>query len=446
MLALLASLALGAAVGEPACPTLPQVVDASLSVAPAVTRAEVEREIARARVLAARSEALPQVRFFGQTGLGDRLPLDQSRDDQLGISANLELFTFGQRSAAISAARQTLRAAQAGELQAQVDIAARSILLAFELLRTAKIVALTTAQTQGYARDADTVHERLERGLVTRSDARQIEARFAAALARREEAERIHETIAIQLSVLTGTELHCIDEASAMGLGRGLRSALGAMGAEEALALAEDHAFTLARAEAEVRSAEARLRAANRAGRPSLSLNAFVLGAYDDSELPIDDRWRREDRVGFSIRQDLFTGGRLRAERAESRSRLRGAMADLEAEEQQLELEVRTAVAGAVRQDVIATRRAVAARAALDRLEATLLELERGTKTVTEFVLANEAYYDAAIDEANAAFLRDEDLVRLAAITGLLLDIDLDHPPDAEGVEEIVVGIAGGGR
>jgi outer membrane protein TolC len=84
-------------------------------------------------------------------------------------------------------------------------------------------------------------------------------------------------------------------------------------------------------------------------------------------------------------------------------------------------------VLSAMRQGAIFSRRQAAAAASLDRLEATTMELERGTKTITDFVLANDDYYNAAITEANAAFQRDEDLVRVAALTGLLLSIDLDR-------------------
>lgn len=421
-----------AAAQDDRCVSIPETIDAALAVQPALSRAEADREIARAQVLAARSERLPQFALFGQAGIGDRQPLDQSRDDQIGISANLEIFTFGVRSAAITAARETLRAAQAGEIQAQIDIAEQAILLYFELLRAERLVMLTSAQTDGYAQEAATVNVRLDRGLVTRSDARQIEARYAAALARREEAEILRDEIAIQLSVFVGGEVSCAREASAARLASALLAHLGDLKPAEALLLAEQSALNLRQAEAQVRSAEAEVRRANRAGRPTLNLNAFVLGNYDDSELPVEDRWDQEERVGFSIRQELFSGGRLRADRAESRGRLRGAMANMESVEQQLEVDVRRAVLGVQRQGAIQSRREAAAFAARDRLDATTLELERGTKTITDFVLANEDYYAAAIEEATAAYIRDQELVRLAAVTGLLLDIDLADVPEAE--------------
>ncbi|MEE4211392.1 MAG: TolC family protein, partial [Parvularcula sp.] len=293
------ALAAAATAQEVGCASIPQVLDAALNTAPAVTRAGADREIARARVLAARSGGRPQLSLFGQTGIGNTQPLDQTRDDQIGVSANLELFTFGQRSAEITAARETLRAAQAGELQAQTEVAERAILLYFELLRVSRLLELTSAQTEGYAQEAATVRTRLERGLVTRSDARQIEARYAAALARREEAEITKDEIQLQLSIFVGDELSCVNPVSARALGDALQARIGEIPVDEALSMAQGNAFDLKRARAEVRSSEARVRAAERAGRPTVSLNAFVLGQYNDSTLPIDDRWEQDDRVGF---------------------------------------------------------------------------------------------------------------------------------------------------
>lgn len=411
-------------VAQERCLRLPEAVDAALDSSPQVVVAGSEREVARSRVLAARSRNSPQFNIFAQAGIGEAQPIDTVRDDQVGIRGNWELYSFGQRQAAIQEARQTLRAAQAGELEAQNDLAEQVILLYYEALRTSRIADLQRAQTEGYAREAETITKRLDRGLVTRSDARQIEARYAASLAEQELAELRRDQNLAELSVMTDIEATCVEEASALSLGQSLAEVLGRLNPTEALILAENSAYAMLRARARVRSAEARLRGANRAGLPTLSLTAFVLGEYNDSDLPIDDRWSQEDRIGFSVRQDIFTGGRLKAERAESRARLRGASGDLAIEKQRLEMEVRRSVLGVQRQGAVAARRQAASFAAFDRLEATALELERGTKTITDFVLANDDYYRTAIDEVAASWARDQELVHLASLTGLLLEID----------------------
>jgi outer membrane protein len=403
-----------------------------------VEAAGAERGLARAQVLASRSRAFPQFSLFAQRGFGNNQPIDQIRDDQVGISADWELFSFGQRGAVIDAAQETLRAAKAGELQAQTEVAQRAILLYYELLRTERMTALTESQTEGYGREAETVGRRLERGLMTRSDARQIEARYAAALARGEEIAARRDQVAIALSVFTGLEIECVETPSAERLSERMEAFLAQLTPAQALVMAEDHAFAINRARAQVRAAEARLRGARRAALPTLSLNAFVLAEYDDSDLPIDDRWEQDDRVGLSLRGPLFTGGRLRAGRAEQRARLRGAEATLAEQRRELESAVRTAVLGVQRQAAIQARRRAAAEAANDRLDATSTELGRGTKTITEFVLANEDYFAAAVDEVAAAWARDQQLVSLAALTGMLLEV---NPVEAAPSDRIAASV-----
>lgn len=425
MLVVLA-LALAASTGSEArCTTVFDAVDAALGRSPSIVRAQAEKGVAEARLVAAKSEGLPRIDLFAQTGIGENLPLDQVRDDQVGVSANWELFTFGQRAAANEAARQDLRAAAEGTLDAMTRMAERTMLLALELDRTERIVDLASTQVEGYARDAETAERRLSRGLITLSDARQIEARYEAALARQEEAAIARDVAAAELSVLTGFPVSCIKDQSTDLLSTWLAERMASMSPDAALGEATDFAAHIRRAEAELDAARARLTEANRAGLPSLSVNAFVLGEYDDSSLPVDDRWSRDDRVGFSVRQELYASGALKAQRAERRSQLRGAEATLEGELQELEIDVRRAALSAVRRNAIFKRRSAAEKAARERFEATQYEVERGTKTITDFVLANEDYYTASIDAVTARFERDQERLRLARLTGAIVDLSV---------------------
>jgi outer membrane protein TolC len=400
-------------------------------MSPQIGMAEAERDAARARVLATVAQGRPQVSSFAQIGIGENLPLETVRDDQIGVRVNWDLFTFGQQQAAINEARQTFAAARAGELQARTEIAEQSILLYYELLRTNKLRELTGAQTAGYAQEVETVGEQLDRGLVTRSDARQIEARFAAAEAALELAALRSEQVALELSILTRMEISCVEEPSALRMGKALSAVLGTLEPAEALVLAEDNAFFLERARAQVRAAQARYRGARRAGLPRISLNAFVLGEFDEGEFFDGAGFEQDDRIGFAMTQDLFASGRLRAGRLESRARLRGATADYEIRRQQLELAVRRAVLGVQRQGAVEAKRRAATDAARERLDTTVLELDRGTKTITDFVLANEDFYRAALDEVSASWARDQELVRLASLTGVLLEVDTEGAASA---------------
>ncbi|MEO0700359.1 MAG: TolC family protein, partial [Pseudomonadota bacterium] len=275
--------------GNEPCLNPQQAVAQALENAPETLTAEAERDFARASLIAARSRRYPQIGLFGQTGIGDSQPIDQSRDDQLGLSASLELTSFGQRSAAITAARETLRAAEAGELAAMVEVAQTSLIYYTNLLRTELLVELTTRQTDGYARDAQTVTSRLERQLITLADARQIQSRYAAALARREQAILIRDNARAELAIFVGVDPTCTANAEDV-LPSPIVQRLASMSREEAITRADQQSYDLLSARAARRAAQAELRQANRSGLPTVSLNAFALGEYDDSDLPVDDR------------------------------------------------------------------------------------------------------------------------------------------------------------
>ncbi|MEM6913476.1 MAG: TolC family protein [Pseudomonadota bacterium] len=403
------------------CLSPEQAVALALETAPETLTAEAERDFARASLMAARSRRYPQIGLFGQTGIGDRQPIDQSRDDQVGLSASLELTSFGQRSAAIAAARETLQAAEAGELAAMVEVAQTSLIFYSNLQRSERLVGLTTRQTDGYARDAETVTSRLERQLITLADARQIESRYAAALARREQAVLMRNNSLAELAVFVGIEPNCTASEEAV-LPPMVAQDLATMSRAEAMTRADLQSFNLLSARAARRAEQADLRQANRSGLPTVSLNAFALGEYDDSDLPVEDRWEREDRVGFSVRQDLFTGGQLRARQAEGRARVRAADAKVEEERRRIDFEVTRGIGALHQHAAIVRQREIASLAAAERLDLTIIELERGTKTISDYVLANEDYYNAAIEGVNASSERERTLINMAATTGLLPD------------------------
>jgi len=418
-------LALSATSAEPRCATVFEAAEAALDQSPRVDQAAAAEGIARAQLSAARAQGRPQISLFAQTGIGEAQPLDQSRDDQVGVSAQWELFTFGERAAANAAAREAYLASRYGTREAAAEAAQQALLLALELDRAERVLKLATLQASGYSEEAASAERRLEKGLLTISDARQIQARYDAAIARREEAAVARDLVAAELGVVAQRPIFCIDEHSTNKLSELLDQRLSGVSPDEALAYAEDFAGSVRQAEAELRASKKRVKEAQRRGLPSVSLNAFFLSEYNDSTLPVNDRWTEDDRVGFTLRQEIYGGGQLKAQRAETQFRYRDARANLGLQRQSLEIIVRRAALSSIRQDAIYARRAAAASSALDRFEATKRELDLGTKTITDFVLANEDYYSAAIDAVTAQFTRDQERVRLATLTGAIIDLRL---------------------
>jgi outer membrane protein len=185
------------------------------------------------------------------------------------------------------------------------------------------------------------------------------------------------------------------------------------------------HSAALRRIRAQTEAAEARVREAARANLPTISLNAFHLEAYEtqtDFFGNEDGDWVDDSRVGFSLSQDLFTGGRARAQRNSARARLQSARADTEFERLVITDAVLRSLAQTKAQQQAGLALLRASREARLQLDGTLREYELGTKTLTDLVLATEDYYTATVQETNARFAFYSSLVRLYAAMSLLTD------------------------
>ncbi|MBB4658684.1 TolC family protein [Parvularcula dongshanensis] len=390
----------------------------TLSRDPRIDGAEASREQALAGALASYSQNLPQVSLFGQAGLGNTLPLDRTRDDQVGVQVTQDLFTFGQRSASQAAAKAQLEAARHGVDQTRIDVAEGVALAYIDVLRAQRILQLTEEQAESYGRDADAAAERLSRQVITLTDAAQIRARYAVARSDTLNARVEADGALVRLSVLTGREVPCVEGESATGmLDRQAEETL-ALSPVAATDRAMDRSFALRQARSTVRAATARLDEARRAHLPTISANAFAL--YQDD--PGFGQDQQEARIGFALRQDLYTGGRNRARSLDARARLRGAKADEDLQRLIVEDAVRRALSEAQVTLNVGETLLEASVDARTQLRATEIEYERGTKTLTDLVLANETYYGAVRQETNARFAYYSALVRLYAAMGILVD------------------------
>ncbi|WP_031551749.1 TolC family protein [Parvularcula oceani] len=414
----LAGLLPGAAAAQESCLRFETALREALDFDPRIEGAEADKEQARANALAAYSRNLPDVSLFGQASLGNTQPLDTTRGDSYGIQATQELFSFGARKAAQAAARAQLEAARAGVAEAQIDVAEGVALAYLDTLRTRAVAGLTAEQARAYESDALQAEGRLERQVITLTDASQIRARYATARSRTLDAEVEAEAALVRLRVLTDRAVPCVALESVTELLGANAGALLALSPEAAVARATDRSFALRRARSAVTAASASLSEAQRANLPTVSANAFALHQQD----PLFGQDENEARLGISIRQDLYTGGRHRAQRLDARARLKGAQADRDFERLILEDRVRRALARAKAAQAAGEALLEAASEARIQLDATTTEYERGTKTLTDLVLANEAYYGAALSETDARFRFYSALVSLHAALGILTD------------------------
>ena len=425
------SAATAPAAAQESCLSFPGALRASLDFDPRIEGAEAGRESARAGLLAAYALNRPNLSVFGQTGFNDTRPLDQSRDDMFGVQATHDLYTFGQRRAAQEAARAQLEAARFGVESAQVDVAEGTAIAYLDVLRSQALARLAAEEQEAYREDAESAEGRLARRVITLTDASQIRSRFAVARSRTLTAEAEAEAALVRLAVLADRPVGCVEtQSAARVLGQDAAAVLS-LSPEGVFERAKSRSFALREARANQRAAAASLDEAKRANLPTVSANAFALYNYGGDTVRdpltgdldiVNERFSGDQRVGLSLRQDLYAGGRNKARRADARARLRSAQSDIALETLVLEDRVRRAFAQARAAQASGLALLEASREGRTRLDATITEYRRGTKTLTDLVFATQDYYEAASAETAARYDFYTALVRLYAAMGTLLD------------------------
>lgn len=429
--ALASLISAGAATAQPACLSFPQAIADAVAFDPRIAGSTADREMAHAGVLAARARNLPQVSVFGQAGIGDD-PIDRRRDDQFGLQFQQELYSFGSRKSAKDASIARLKAARLQVEETKAGIAQGVALAFLDVQRAEALVTLAEEQQDIFRQDADTAASRLARSIITLTDTSQIRARYA-----RARSETINADVGVQiakarLEVLTDRDaIGCLDHPSAADTLEQQAEVFLSQTADEAVDDALSRAVALRRARAQVIAARAGVTEANRANMPVLSLTAYALTEYQENvqvfdetgALVTDDIYEGDSRIGLSLTQDLYAGGRNRARRLDARARLKGARADSDLERIVVKDAVKRALAQAKAQQAAGKALLEASEQARIRLDTTRRAYDRGTKTLTDLVLATEDYFAAASQETNARFDYYASLVRLSGTMGTLTSL-----------------------
>jgi len=428
VIAAAAMVATSNAMAEPgSCLAMPDAITEALSFDPRIDAAVADRDSARANVRAAYSRNLPQVSLFGRTGRGDDPRLAPSDRDQLGLQASQEIYSFGARRFATDAARARAEAAKFSVEDTRNNIAQGAALAFLDLQRAERLLFIAKEQEAALARDAETAASRLSRQVITLTDASQIKARLSVARSARINAEVDVETARVRLSVLTNQDFACLDGASTEPfVGKDAGWLLG-MDLNAAVDEAFARSATMREARAQLSSAQAGLGEAQRANLPVVSGFALQTYYYDRAftENPLfPDANRVEDdtRLGLTLNQQIFSGGRNAARRDDARARLRRARSDVALQRVIVEDLVKRSLAQARAQQKAGLELLNAAEQAQIQLDNTLTEYNRSTKTLTDLTLAYDTYYRTLQDETNARFAFYSSLVRVYAAMGTLTD------------------------
>ncbi|RFB05946.1 TolC family protein [Parvularcula marina] len=407
------------------CLTMAAAVEEALNFDPRIDGARARRDAAGADVIATYSRNLPQVSLFGQTGFGDTPPLDRRRDDQIGIELRQELYSFGQRKYAKQASQHSFQAANYGIDEQQNGIAEAVALAYLEYARASSVLELATEQAAAFRQEAESAEKRLERRVITLTDASQLRSRAAstrAQLASAREAEAIART---RLEVLTDTVgLECLDEQSIRGFVAPEAPRILALSPEQAVEEAMSNSPRLRRARSQSAAARARANEASRSNLPTLNLTAFYQHFQEvETDIAGDVISRTEDedaRVGLSLNQELWNGGRTKARKAQAVAQLRSARAEEDLQRLAIDDQIRGAMARASSRKTAGEEFYEARAHARVQFESTQKEYLRGTKTLTDLVLASDEYFTTASQEIDARYGFYSSLIQLYSAMGLL--------------------------
>ncbi|MEM9422153.1 MAG: TolC family protein, partial [Pseudomonadota bacterium] len=399
------------------CLSIKDAIHRAMENHPNILIAEANQDAAQANLIAARSRSFPTVTLFGQSGFGETPPIDRRSDEQIGAQLNLELYSFGSRRFAKEAAKHQLEAAKLGVGIAHEDIAAAAALAFVEHQRAVELVALAKEQEEALRSDAKTAPSRLERQVITLGEASQIRSRYAAAKSEVINRELAQRTAQANLSLLIGYEANCYGGAGLTELDRFETKRLMRLNTDEAIDMALHHSSQIKQSLAEVNSAESSVKEASKAGLPTLNLTGFTTYEYDN----FTDDFVREERLGVSLTQDLFTGGRNHANSLSAKSRLKDAKANAELD--------RMSIAEGINRFHTEANYLQKANRELNesrsqakvRLKNTKLEYQLGTKTLTDLVLAQEDYYRAAQQETITRYSSYESIIRLRQAAGIMI-------------------------
>ena len=407
------------------CLTMVAAVENAINFDPRIDAARAERDIARAQVVAAYARNKPLISAFGQLGFGDTPPLDRRRDDQIGLQLDQELFSFGARRNAQQSAEFGYRSATYGVEDRETAIALGVAQAYLEYARAAEVADLAQEQTEAFADDAEAAATRLERRIITLTDASQIRSRYASARSQLVNSEVAEQVALTRLEVLADESISCLDQESIREFVAPEAPRVLALAPEAAVDEAMANSARVRRARSDVASARARVAEISKANLPTISLDAYSLTSWESSAdadgIESTDQIH-DSRIGLNLTQQIYTGGQNTARKMEAHARLRTARAD----ERLQRISVNDQIQANLAQAKARRQAGVDLLEALDQasiqFEYTKREYERGTKTLTDLVLASDSYFTAAQQEVDARYGFYNALLNLYAAMGLLTE------------------------
>ena len=394
--------------------TLEDAIAAAIRHAPEIQAAQADADAADARIGAARGQGLPSATLSGTIGAGRLDPLGYFGLQAANVSPRAAqltveqpLFTGGRISAGIAQAKAGSKAARAGEDLTRSQIVVATVQAYGDVLTAHRMVSLyerMVAQMEEIQRQAQL---RFKAGESPNTDIAQAEARLAEAQAGLEHAHGNAVSADARFMNLTGLGPQDLQPLPASPPAPGT--------VEEALDIARAKNPGLAQAEAALAAARAAARGARAERLPMVG--AFAEGSTVRDQFFPDYRTDGVT-VGVRGRWQLFAGGGVSANIAQSDSLVRAADARVRAARLAVDEQTISAFQGvrsAALVEIAATRQARAAAQARDSVRH---EVRVGMKPQLDLLDAEREATAAAANEARAQSDRIVAAYRLLALLG----------------------------
>ncbi len=256
-------------------------------------------------------------RNFGRTKNLGRITSTGSTDVNLGITASLLLYDYGQTKFSIEAAKETVLATRQTLISIEQQVLLRAVQAYMNVIRNGEFVALRESNLRLLRQELRAAQDRFDVGEVTRTDVAQAEARLAAAQS--------------GLAAAQGDLVQAIEEfRAAIGRKPGkLKTPTRLPSLSDKVDAAKQAAVRrhpdLLKAQHDVATADLNILVADAAMKPSVNLTGR-LGA--GKELGDDDN-ARTGSFGVQVTGPIYRGGQLSAAKRQAmaqRDAQRGAL------------------------------------------------------------------------------------------------------------------------
>lgn len=389
------------------CTSFSDALSAAYHGDPRIDGARGELERAEANLLAIKAQSKPQITGFVQAGRGDGRLLNNQVDNLAAIQYSQTIFSFGAIKYAKDAARAELRVANARISGVASEVAQEIGAAYLELLRAEALLALSKEQEEFYAKNAASVDDRLRQQVITISEASQIRANYSLATSRRIDADLTRGQARARLESLIGYPLYCISSPAADFYFQDTERYIAQKTLDELLGDSMRLAPDVKRTAARVEAAKALQRQTNRNEYPTISISGFVAREYipESRRNPFNPiTYSDRNRIGLTINQKFYQGGRGEAERRDAAARLTIAQSELE--------NIQRSIADIVRRSWLRVQAQEAARASLAeakyqlrrQLDETQKEYDIGVRRLDEVIRAADTYFNTAQQEIDIQY------------------------------------------